>query len=337
VWNGFLDENPYEFTLTHEGGGNFVMRVHQEIPTPPEMAVLIGEWLYNLRCALGYSVYAAAVGVSGQDPPPGAGQLQFPVYESEDAFRGNLYRLKPLGTHHRTILETMQPYRHEDPDTSALGWLNRLARIDRHRRLTITTAYVAELRPIIGVPVGCTVELEWGERIMVDRVAEIARFKVTPWKEGWRVETNPQAGIDPEIAEWAASPFWRPIAYNRRLRMLDVVVESMVATLEYDCRVLAASPTCSLRHSERSAMLDARHPRSVLAAGPGDGPECGVRGAAVPGDCDRGRASVCRVMARCNSACRGTQLWLVRSTFRQPEHLGEAAGAAASRGADPSR
>jgi hypothetical protein len=74
-----------------------------------------------------------------------------------------------------------------------------------------------------------------GERVMVDHVAEIARFQVTPWQEGWKVETNPQAGIDPEIAEWARSPFWRPIAYNTRLRMLEVVVESMVATLEYDC------------------------------------------------------------------------------------------------------
>ena len=90
MWNKFLEQHPYEFTVVHEGGGSFVMRVHQEIPTPPEMAVLIGEWLYNLRCALDYSVYAAAVCVSGQDPPPGAGQLQFPIYESEAAFLGNL-------------------------------------------------------------------------------------------------------------------------------------------------------------------------------------------------------------------------------------------------------
>lgn len=258
VWNKFLEQHPYEFTVVHEGGGSFVMRVHQEIPTPPEMAVLIGEWLYNLRCALDYSVYAAAVCVSGQDPPPGASQLQFPIYESEAAFLGNLYRLKPLAAHHRTVLETMQPYRHEDPDTSALGWLNRLARIDRHRRLTITTAYVAELRPVIGVPVGCTVELEWGERVMVDHVAEIARFNVTPWEGDWKVETNPQAGIDPEIAEWAGSPFWRPIAYNTRLRMLDVGVESMVATLEYDC--LGSSRKSGMLTEAFRAECDARRP-----------------------------------------------------------------------------
>jgi hypothetical protein len=45
VWNQFLDQHPYEFTLLHEGRGHFVMRVHQEVPTPPDMAVLIGEWL----------------------------------------------------------------------------------------------------------------------------------------------------------------------------------------------------------------------------------------------------------------------------------------------------
>jgi hypothetical protein len=139
----------------------------------------------------------------------------------------------------------MQPWRHEDPDTSALGWLNRLAHIDRHRRLTITTAYVAELRPVIAVPMGCSVDLEWGERVMVDHVAEIARFTVTPWEEDWKVEANPQAGIDLEIAEWGRSPFWRPIAYNTRLRMLELVVESMVVTLEYDC----------VGHSRKSDML----------------------------------------------------------------------------------
>ena len=139
----------------------------------------------------------------------------------------------------------MQPWRHEDPDTSALGWLNRLARIDRHRRLTITTAYVAELRPVIAVPMGCSMDLEWGERVMVDHVAEIACFTVTPWEEDWKVEANPQAGIDLEIAEWGRSPFWRPIAYNTRLRMLELVMESMVVTLEYDC----------VGHSRKSDML----------------------------------------------------------------------------------
>ena len=236
VWNSFLEDKPYDFVVDDEGEGQFAIRVIQEIPTPPEMAVLIGEWLYNLRCALDYAVYATAVCDSGKDPPPGEGQLQFPCYFTPDHYRENEYRLKPLAEHHRRIIEAMQPYRHTDPDTSGLGWLHRLARIDRHRRLTVVTAYMAEMSPIIGVPEGCTAELEFGERVIVDYQAQIAHFTVTPWRDGWEVDVNPRTGIDPEIAEWAASPFWQRLDYNKRLRMLELLTQTaVVAPLEYSC------------------------------------------------------------------------------------------------------
>lgn len=60
-WNEFLEDEPYDTVVHHQGEGKFVIRVVQEIPTPPEMAVFIGEWLYNLRCALDYAVYDAAI------------------------------------------------------------------------------------------------------------------------------------------------------------------------------------------------------------------------------------------------------------------------------------
>jgi hypothetical protein len=256
VWNGFIKDHPYDFTLDHQGEGRFLLRVFQQLPTPPEMAVLIGEWLYNLRCALDYCVYATAVSVSGQDPPPGQGVLQFPIYGSEVEFRKNEYRLKPLAEHQRTLLEVMQPYKHPDPDTSALAWINRLARIDRHRRLTVMTSYMAEMRPIVGAPKDCTVDLEFGERVIVDNEAKIARFTVTPWQDGWHVEANPQLGIDPEVREWTESSFWRRIDYNERLRMLRSVVKSMVVTFEYDC--LGYSRDAEILTAEFRAECDAR-------------------------------------------------------------------------------
>ena len=45
------------------------------------------------------------------------------------------------------LREHMQPYRHENPDTSALRWLNRIARENRHRQLSVLTAYAPELAP----------------------------------------------------------------------------------------------------------------------------------------------------------------------------------------------
>lgn len=236
VWNAFLEDKPYDVLLDNHGEGEYSLRVIQEEPTPPEMSVLIGEWLYNLRCALDYAVYATAICDSAKDPPPGAGQLQFPCYFTEAQYRQNEYRLKPLTEHHRTeVIELMQPYRHDDPDTSALGWLHKLARIDRHRRLNVMTSYISELSPIVEVPDGCNVSLGFGERVIVDHQAEVARFTVTPWQDGCEVNANPQAGIDPEVMEWADSPFWRRIDYNERLLMLRVAVESVVIPLEYDC------------------------------------------------------------------------------------------------------
>lgn len=236
IWNEWLEDEPYSVVLDHQGEGKFVVKVVQESPTPPEMAVLMGEWFYNLRCALDYAVYATAICDSGKTPPPGDGVLEFPCSFTEDHFRKQEYRLKPLSDYHRvSLVEAMQPYRHEDPDTSALGWLHKLARIDRHRRLTFMLGVVKEIQPIAGVPVGCVVKDQWAERVVIDGEAEIAGFTVTPWNDGWKVNVNPRAGIDPEIGDWAESPFWQRWRYNDRLVVLRTTVESVVAPLEYSC------------------------------------------------------------------------------------------------------
>lgn len=260
VWNAFLKDEPYGGVLHHQGEGKYVLRVYQENPTPPEMAVFFGEWLYNLRCALDYAVYAAAIYDSRKDPPPNEGVLQFPCYTTESEYRKNEYRIKPLADHHKPIIELMQPYRHDDPDTSAVGWLNKLARIDRHRRLSVMTAYMAELNPIVRAPEGCTVEFEPGDRVIVDDEAEVARFTVSPWQEDWEIKANPQAGIDPEIAEWAESPFWRKISYNERLLMLRVAVLTIVVPLEYDCT--GSSRKADLLTDSFRAECDARRKKT---------------------------------------------------------------------------
>lgn len=235
VWNDFLKDHPYTFTLDYECEGTFILRVHQLRPTPPELAVLTGEWLYNLRCALDYTIWATAVYASGRLPPPGEGTLQYPIYDAPTTWHKNLHRLKPLAQHHRDMLEKMQPYNSKDVDANYLGWLNRLARIDRHRRLSVVTAYMAEMSPVFAYPEGCTATLQFGDRVLIDGEANIARIRLTPWMDHWEVQANPRVGIDPEIADWAVSPFWQRIPYNDRLKMIEVFVMGEVATYEYDC------------------------------------------------------------------------------------------------------
>ena len=88
---------------------------------PSELSIAIGEWLYNLRSALDYLMWATAAHVSGRIPPPGEGQLQYPIYDTEAAWTSNLYRLKQVDEHHREMLKTMQPFGQAIPMRTTSG------------------------------------------------------------------------------------------------------------------------------------------------------------------------------------------------------------------------
>ena len=199
---------------------------------PYALAVAIGEWLYNLRSALDYLMLATAAHVSGQVPPPGEGQLQYPIYESDAAWNSNLHRLRQIREHHREMLKAMQPF-NSNADANYLGWINRLARIDRHRHLTDLTAYVAETEPVIAISDGSKATLQWGARLVSQGYADVLRIVVAPWHPGMKVDVNPRLGIDPEVADWAQSPFWKRVRFSERFHMLQIFAAAEVAVYEY--------------------------------------------------------------------------------------------------------
>lgn len=234
VWNSYIETHPYDFHLDLIDDGVYVARVSAMEPTPPAFEVVLGEWLYNLRTALDYVIWATAAHVSGQLPPPDESMLQYPIYDTEEAWKRNSRRLRSLAPHHREMLRTMQPFA-SDRDANYLGWLNRLARIDRHRQLVAGTARLAEFEPVVQVPADCGITMEWGDRVLINGSADIARITVRPWTPDTTVSMNPRAGIDPEIAEWSSSPFWRRIRFSERIRMIHIFVAGEIAAYEYDC------------------------------------------------------------------------------------------------------
>lgn len=234
IWNEFIEGHPFDFDLVHHGDGVHVLEVHQLEPMPPSFSLEFGEWLYNARALLDYIVWATAACVTGQLPPPDEGILQYPVYDSLGAWKANEYRLRHLAEHHRQMLLHMQPF-NSDLDANYLGAINRLARIDRHRRLLTGTAYLAEIEPVTQVPHGREVALQWGQRLLVNGFAQVARITVTPWCDDTEVIVNPRIGIDPDGAEWADSPFWRRMPFSERLRLIEVFLSAEIAVYEYDC------------------------------------------------------------------------------------------------------
>lgn len=233
IWNEYLEPHPFDHALLSTGYGEWTLRVSQARPVPPELSIVFGEWLFELRSALDSLLWATAVHMSRQDPPPAESQLQYPIYDSREAWEANLRRLRPLADHQRSMLLQMQPFSSPNPDTNFLGWINRLARIDRHRRMTVATARVAVMEPVVEVDGAQEAHLDWGERVFRDGYCDLFRVRVDNPAASIRV--NPRMGIDPDIEEWSASPFWAEQRFSDRVSMLQMFVRAEVALYEYDC------------------------------------------------------------------------------------------------------
>jgi hypothetical protein len=256
IWNGYVEDHPYSASLIGQGDGVYILRVYEDEPLPQEFAVATGEWINHLRSALDYTIWAAAAHASGRVPPPNQGQIQYPICESPEAWERNLYRLAALADHHRAMLLTMQPF-NSDADANYLGWINRIARSDRHRHLSRMGGYLAELQPALVTPAGCEATLQWGERTIYDGYADAARIVVSPWTPDMKIMVNPRMGIDPEIEEWSHSPFWRKIRFPDRLKMLHIFVSGEIAAYEYDAT--GAGRKQELLTSDYRAECDARN------------------------------------------------------------------------------
>lgn len=88
----WMDTNPY--SVTKESNVDFtrysiVLHVTSE-PQIERWGLMIGDSIHCLRCVLDHLIYAMAVYESGQDPPPGADGLQFPICDSSENFARDL-------------------------------------------------------------------------------------------------------------------------------------------------------------------------------------------------------------------------------------------------------
>mgnify|MGYP001584367912 CR=1 FL=1 len=234
VWNEYIEEDPYDVTLTHQGDGVHVLEVWEDNPIPPQFALEFGEWLYNARACLDYIIWATAAYVTGQMPPPKEHVLQYPVYDTDNAWTKNLPRLRSLAPRHQERLLQMQPF-NARTGSNYLKVLNHLARVDRHRRLTISAAHLAEIQPAISLSMNANPTIQWGQRLVVDGHAEVARIVVSPWDPAIEVSVNPRIGIDPDVAEWPELNFWRKFRFGDRLRMIELFLAAEIATYEFDC------------------------------------------------------------------------------------------------------
>jgi hypothetical protein len=205
-WASYIGAHPWNAELVAVSAVTFEIVVKTHEPAPASMALAFSDWLAALRAALDNGLYALAAAVTGQNPPPGAGKLQFPIASTVEDFRSQAKRLVDLPTGIVTKLEKVQPYQSPyGPKTNLLYWLHELARIDRHRRLHLGLGRISRHWIGVAVPFGITVEFDEDVKPFAAIAGElvVGRFTTSVPVSTSAIQFNPAVEIAPEIAEWA--------------------------------------------------------------------------------------------------------------------------------------
>ncbi len=151
------DLNPCSISReSNTDGTEHVFRLH--IAPRPDVwrwAVLMGDALFNLRCALDHIIYALAIVHTGQDPPDDDAKLAFPITSSPEKFKASQWRISSLPQLVQTGIEKAQPYnRTHRSGWQPLWWLAQLNDVDKHR--------LSILQPIAAVPDEVVIDAEPG-------------------------------------------------------------------------------------------------------------------------------------------------------------------------------
>lgn len=105
-------------------------------------ALMLGDALHNLRCALDHTVFSLAVAQTRKFPPDDERKLAFPICTKPKFFEAQRYRISSLNEATQAAIERMQPYNRLKPGKwfQPLWFLSQLNDIDKHRLAHIAAA-----------------------------------------------------------------------------------------------------------------------------------------------------------------------------------------------------
>lgn len=105
-WATYISDQPWDFDVRNIDSCTLEILAVTREPAPIELALIFSEWLAALRGALDNALYA----LSGQNPPPLAEGIQYPICSTPKDFKEQAKRLKMLLQHVVEALERSQPY-----------------------------------------------------------------------------------------------------------------------------------------------------------------------------------------------------------------------------------
>lgn len=144
-FDAFMKPNPntpWGIVIKHDGRrGEGAITWRQRGPTPLRWAVLLGEFLYDLRSSLDHLARALVI-ANNRKPTK---KTEFPVFWKETDFEAESGpKIKGISSDARTVIESLQPYRAwpDHPKSTTIWAIHDLCNTDKHRVLNLTDPWV---------------------------------------------------------------------------------------------------------------------------------------------------------------------------------------------------
>ena len=215
---GWLKPRPYRvYGELDPERRNKLIKVEIFRAPPPELGLLIGDCLHNMRSALDNLVYDLAIAHRGFPLSKSIAKgSQFPIFKDRDQFMGKgMNQIRGIHPDAKAIIESLQPYhRGEKFAFHRLWMLRELSNADKHRLLHPTLlqpsamAYFADELDVF--------DITWTLG-PVENGAEIARY---PYSGEVGAEMDVKANFTFRIGFRQGSPL--PILPDSILNTIDV-------------------------------------------------------------------------------------------------------------------
>ncbi len=206
-WARYISVHPWDIDVRNVDPCTLEILAVTREPAPVELALIFSEWLAALRAALDNALYALAAATSGQNPPPQAERIQYPICTTPEDFKKQAKRLSTLPEHVIEALEKSQPYQSPyGPESNLSYWIHELARKDRHRSLHVGLGRVDEHRVRVAPPPGVTIQFDQtvAPFSQIEGELVLGRFTASRQIQPREIKADLRGvAIAPEIRAWA--------------------------------------------------------------------------------------------------------------------------------------
>lgn len=121
----------------------FKLRITGEAPLQ-RWALMVGDCIHNIRCAIDHAVYAIAIHENGMNPPRDEKLIMLPICATPEKFKSGRNKVRCLSNSVRAAIEGFQPYNRPHPDLPPLlGVLNDLDNANKHKFLTLVHSAIS--------------------------------------------------------------------------------------------------------------------------------------------------------------------------------------------------